>query len=215
MAICAWRSLCLSLAPSWCCLKLLRKTWAPRPPPWWRLPWLPPAMLEAAAALAALVLFFLAGLFLLRAWEEKAGAGKGSAPGSADPGDALIYYNGAWYRPRKGLETVLAIGVDQAAVDDTLYRVGTYEQPDFLLLVIDKRNERCIAVHINRDAMTEIRALDDVTNEFLGTINRQLSLAHTYGNRPEARCWSSTRIWSPTALWRSSPIWRIPLKTAE
>lgn len=75
-------------------------------------------MLEAAAALAALVLFFLAGLFLLRAWGEKAGAGKGSAPGSADPGDALIYYNGAWYRPRKGLETVLAIGVDQAAVDD-------------------------------------------------------------------------------------------------
>lgn len=83
---------------------------------------------------------------------------------------------------------MLAIGVDQAAVDDGLYRAGKYEQSDFLLLVMDKRNERCTAVHINRDAMTEIRVLDDDTNEFLGTINRQLSPAHAYGNTPAARC---------------------------
>lgn len=146
-------------------------------------------MVKVIAALAALVLLFLAGLFLLRRWEENAGAVKDPASGSANPEDALTYYNGAWYRPRKGLEVVLAIGVDQAAVDDALRRDKEYEQSDFLLLlVMDKRNERCTAVHINRDAMTEIRVLDDDTNEFLGTINRQLSLAHTYGNRPEARC---------------------------
>ena len=138
--------------------------------------------------MTALVLLFLAGLFLLRVWEEDAGAVKDSAPGGG-PEDALTYYNGAWYRPRKGLETVLAIGVDQASVDDALRRDKKYEQSDFLLLmVVDKGRKRCTAVHINRDTMTEIRVLDDDTNEFLGTINRQLSLAHTYGNRPEARC---------------------------
>ena len=136
--------------------------------------------------MSALAVLFLAGLFLLHAWEESAGAVKG-AP--ADPEDALTYYNGAWYRPRKELETVLAIGVDQASVDDELRRDQQYEQCDFLLLlVIDKRNERCTAVHINRDTITEIRVLDDDTNEFLGTINRQLALAHTYGDRPEACC---------------------------
>lgn len=144
---------------------------------------------KMVAALAVLTLLFLAGLFLLHIWEENAGAVNGPASGGTNPEDALTYYNGAWYRPRKGLETVLAIGVDQAAVDDTLYRPGKYEQSDFLLLlVIDKRNERCTAVHINRDAMTEIRVLDDDTNELLGTINGQLALAHAYGNRPEACC---------------------------
>ena len=141
------------------------------------------------AALTALTLLLLAGLLLLHVWEEDAGAVKSPVSGGAGPEDALTIYNGAWYRPRKELETVLAIGVDQASVDEELYRAGKYEQSDFLLLlVLDKRNERCTAVHINRDTMTEIRVLDDDTNEFLGTINRQLSLAHTYGNRPEARC---------------------------
>lgn len=139
--------------------------------------------------MTALVLFFLAGLFLLHAWEENAGAVKGSPSDSAGPEEALTYYNGAWYRPREGLETVLAIGVDQALVDDELHRDKEYEQCDFLLLLaIDKRKERCTAIHINRDTITEIRVLDDDTNEFLGTIHQQLALAHTYGNRPEARC---------------------------
>lgn len=138
--------------------------------------------------MAALVLFLLAGLFLLHVWEENTGAVKGPAS-DADSERALIYYNGAWYQPRKGLETVLAIGVDQAAVDDELRRNQEYEQSDFLLLlIIDKRNERCTALHINRDSMTDIRVLDDDTNEFLGTTYRQLALAHTYGNRPEICC---------------------------
>lgn len=145
--------------------------------------------LKVIAALTALALLFLGGLFLLRAWEKGAGAVQGPASGGAGPEDALIFYHGAWYRPRSGLETVLAIGVDQAAVDDELRREGKYEQSDFLLLLVaDQQNKRCTAVHINRDAMTEIRVLDDDTNEFLGTVNRQLSLAHAYGNRPEARC---------------------------
>lgn len=144
---------------------------------------------KVVAVLMALVFLFLAGLFLLHAWEVDAGAVKEPMSDSASPEEAPVYYNGTWYRPRRGLETVLVIGVDQAAVDDTLRRDKKYEQSDFLLLlVVDKRNGRCTAVHINRDAMTEIRVLDDAANEFLGTITGQLSLAHTYGSSPEVRC---------------------------
>lgn len=139
--------------------------------------------------LAVLVLLFLAGLLMLHSWEESTNTAPDGGVEAPVPGEALTFYNGAWYRPRKELETVLGIGVDQAAADSALHRDKKYEQSDFLLLlVLDRRNERCTAIHINRDTMTEIRVLDDDTNEFLGTITGQLSLAHAYGNRPEACC---------------------------
>lgn len=141
----------------------------------------------AAAVLTAFVFFILAGLFALHAWEEKADA---VLTTEATGTEALTYYDGAWYRPRKKLETVLAIGVDQAAVDDTLLREDhPYEQSDFLmLLVLDRSSESYTVIHINRDTMAEIRVLDDDTNQFLGTFTGQLALAHAYGNRPEACC---------------------------
>lgn len=142
---------------------------------------------QAAVILAGLVLFFAGTLALLYSWEKDTGGVP--AVKQADPREDLVYYRGAWYRPRKGLETVLAIGVDQAAVDGELRRDHAYEQADFLLLaVLDRENARCTAVHINRDAMAEIPVLDDATNELLGTITAQLALAHTYGNSPAARC---------------------------
>lgn len=133
------------------------------------------------------MVFFLGILFLLYTWEKNTG----SVPAAKQPAPSedLVYYREAWYRPRKGLETVLAIGVDQAAVDGTLRRDQAYEQADFLLLlVIDRENESCSAIHINRDTMAEISMLDDNTNEALGTMTAQLALAHTYGNSPTARC---------------------------
>jgi len=137
----------------------------------------------------SVALFFLSELLFLNAWEEDMGAVPSSGSAGTAPEDVLTYYDGGWYRPRKGLETVLAIGVDQASADHALHRDRKYEQSDFLLLlVIDKQNKRCTAVHINRDTMTKIRVLDDETNELLGTATGQLSLAHAYGNRPEACC---------------------------
>lgn len=135
----------------------------------------------------AIVLLCLAGLFLLHTWEECTNTV--SSCGSGAPEEEPVYYNGEWYLPRKGLETILAIGVDQASEDSALYREEHYEQSDFLmLLVIDQEAGHCISIHINRDTMAEIRVLDDDTNEHLGTVTGQLSLAHSYGNRPEARC---------------------------
>lgn len=144
-------------------------------------------MVRAAAALAGLLLFFAGILALVYTWEKNTGGVP--AVRQAGPRADMVYYRDAWYRPRDGLETVLAIGVDQAAVDGQLRRDSEYEQADFLLLVlIDRENERCTAIHINRDAMAEIQVLDDGTNASLGTITAQLALAHTYGNSPAACC---------------------------
>lgn len=144
-------------------------------------------MCKAVVALMALGVFFAGILLLLHAWEER--TGKIPSDDSTAVEEDFVYYHDKWYRPKKGLETMLVIGVDQALPDSSLYRDGEYEQSDFLLLlVLDKRNERCTAIHINRDTMARIRVLDDDTNEFLGTITAQLALAHTYGNRPEACC---------------------------
>lgn len=143
--------------------------------------------LGAAAVLAVSVLLILTGLLMLHTWEEEAGTA--STP-TITSTDALTYYDGAWYQPREGLETILAIGVDQAAVDDTLRRENhPYEQSDFLMLLVLNRNSQSYtAIHINRDTMAEISVLDDDTNQFLGTFTGQLALAHAYGNRPEACC---------------------------
>lgn len=143
---------------------------------------------KAAAILTGLLLSFAGALALLHAWEENMDSVRVPAADSASPDEEIVYYKGAWYQPKKELETVLAIGVDQAA-DGALRREQAYEQSDFLLLlVIDRTKKSCTAIHVNRDAMAEIRVLDDDTNEFLGTMAAQLSLAHTFGNSPAARC---------------------------
>lgn len=144
-------------------------------------------VLKVGLAFAALVSVCLAGLCFLQTWENRAGSVSGKDAGA--PAEDLVYYHGGWYRPRKDLETVLAIGVDQAAADSGLYREDHYEQSDFLmLLVIDQTVGRCTSIPIDRDTMAEIQVLDDDTNEHLGTITGQLSLAHSYGSRPEVRC---------------------------
>lgn len=144
-------------------------------------------VIKVGLALIVLIFLCLTGLFLLHTWEKHTGTV--SSYGDGTPEEELVYYNGGWYRPRKGLETILVIGVDQASEDSALYREEHYEQSDFLmLLVIDQEAGHCTSIHINRDTMAEIRVLDDDTNEHLGTITGQLSLAHSYGNRPEARC---------------------------
>lgn len=100
----------------------------------------------------------------------------------------MTYYNGGWYRPRKDVETVLLMGIDKAAVDESMAVQGAYEQSDFLmLLVIDPKAEKCTGIHINRDTMTEIQMLSE-TGRVEGRFTGQITLAHTYGGQPEIRC---------------------------
>lgn len=127
----------------------------------------------------------LVGVLLLHIWEE----GHSRVPQSGNTDDVeLTYYNGVWYRPRQDVEAVLLMGIDKAAVDETLPVQGGYEQSDFLmLLVIDYENMTCTGIHINRDTMAEIQILTD-SGRVEGTFTGQITLAHSYGGSPETRC---------------------------
>lgn len=141
---------------------------------------------KAVLCLAAVVILLLTGVLVLHAWEED--HSRIPQGGDANPEEELTYFDGAWYRPRQDVETVLLMGIDHPAVDDTMGHQNEYEQADFLmLLVIDKGAGRCVGIHINRDTMTEIQMLSE-TGKVEGRFTGQVTLAHTYGGKPEIRC---------------------------
>lgn len=91
------------------------------------------------------------------------------------------------YIPRKGLTTILVMGVDQrqdAQADGA--RGGG--QTDFLqLLVIDSMQKTVSRLPLDRDTMTEITVLGVLGNE-AGSRVSQLCLAHGFGDGREGSC---------------------------
>ena len=90
---------------------------------------------------------------------------------------------------RDDLDTYLIIGLDK--VTDTLsdpeYHTNN-QQSDFLfLMVVDKSAKTYSAIHLNRDAMTEIQRLG-MSGKKIGTFTGQLALAHTYGSGGKDSC---------------------------
>lgn len=151
-------------------------------------------VLKGAAAILAVVLVLLAGMLLLQRWENTQDAPVSSpGPSSAVEADApvdsreITYYNGTAYAKKENLETVLLLGVDKFE-GETPEGYLNNQQADFLLLlVMDKENETCTSIQLNRDTMTEIQILG-VTGEPAGTFTGQLALAHTYGSGEEDSC---------------------------
>lgn len=143
------------------------------------------AVLLAAALLGAV--FFTA----LCHWEARYGAvAKEEAQKQEDSG---LYLNGAYYSPKKNLETVLLIGVDKFEDQTKAQSYNNSQQADFLmLLVLDRKNERRTALHLNRDTMTQIPVLG-VRGEDAGSITGQLALAHTYGSGGTDSCRNTVR----------------------
>ena len=94
---------------------------------------------------------------------------------------------------RKGLETVLFMGLDkyEAPVNEMGYLND--QQCDFLLLfVIDEKQQVCDVIHLNRDTMTEIRRLG-VGGRESGKFIGQLCLSHTYGSGGSDSCLNTTK----------------------
>lgn len=151
-------------------------------------------VLKGTAAILAVVLVLLAGMLLLQRWENTQDAPVSSpGPSSAVEADApvdgreITYYNGTAYAKKEGLETVLLLGVDKFE-EETPEGYLNNQQADFLLLlVMDKENETCTPIQLNRDTMTQIQILG-VTGEPAGTFTGQLALAHTYGSGEEDSC---------------------------
>ena len=151
-------------------------------------------VLKGTAAILAVVLVLLAGMLWLQRWENTQDApvsssGEVSSVEADAPVDGreITYYNGTAYAKKEDLETVLLLGVDKFEGEAPEGYVNN-QQADFLfLLVMDKQNETCTPIQLNRDTMTQIQILG-VTGEPAGTFTGQLALAHTYGSGEEDSC---------------------------
>lgn len=100
-----------------------------------------------------------------------------------------IEYDGKQYQYRKGLTTILFMGVDHASEGEESgqgYRKGG--QADFLMLVIlDEENKRLTPIQIDRDTMTEITVLGILGN-VAGTRRAQICLSHGFGDGGDQSC---------------------------
>lgn len=140
--------------------------------------------LKYAAVAFALILLVSAALLLIRLWENNQSA----LPVDESPSvNTNLKYKGSEYRLKEDIESVLVLGLDKF---DGVHVESYYndKQADFLMLVVvDNENETCTALHINRDTIAEMSILG-VAGDKVGTIQKQIALAHTYGNGKEVRC---------------------------
>ncbi len=140
--------------------------------------------LKYAAVILAAVLLVSSALFMVRLWENK--QAEFPAQESMTVSENMKY-KGDEYRLKDGVETVLILGLDKFEGTHT-ESYNNDRQADFLmLLVVDNENESCTALHINRDTIAEMSILG-VAGDKVGTVKKQLALAHTYGNGQEVSC---------------------------
>ncbi len=137
------------------------------------------------AAIALAVILVVSGVFfMISLWENK----KEFFPEqNTFEAEENIRYKGREYKLKEDVESVLVLGLDKfEGADAESY--NNDKQSDFLMLfVLDHKNESCTALHINRDTMAEMAVLG-VAGDKIGTVTKQIALAHTYGNGKEVSC---------------------------
>ncbi len=103
-------------------------------------------------------------------------------------GNAVVEWNGTEYVLKKKLETFLVLGLDKSRDDMVADSYNNDRQADFLMLfVFDNEAQKYSTVHINRDTMAKMYVLG-VAGQRVGTVTKQIALAHTYGNGREVSC---------------------------
>lgn len=140
--------------------------------------------LKITAIIFAVILLISAVFLALGLWERH----QNQYPVKEEAVSANIYeHDGKEYQLREGIETVLVLGLDKYESNDS----GSYNndmQSDFMMLVvIDHNNKTASALHINRDTVAEMNILG-VAGDKVGTVEKQIALAHTYGNGQEVSC---------------------------
>ncbi len=132
------------------------------------------------AVIALLVVFLLVGAFAgLKIWEEYNGK-----YGDEDLGAQYLEHNGKKYTLKTdGIETFLVMGLDKYEGDVLADSYNNDQQADFLMLIVfDNYAKEYSAIHINRDTMTDMNILSADKQKPIGTVNKQVALAHTYGD---------------------------------
>lgn len=110
-----------------------------------------------------------------------------------DEAGQKLYYDGKAYRLKSNLESILLIGLDKDSSYEAFAEYLNKEQNDFLLLVVlDKQENTCTALPLNRDTMTRVWQLD-VNGEPSTSRIEQLCLAHTYGSGGDESCENTVR----------------------
>jgi len=140
--------------------------------------------LKIAAVFFAVMLVLSMAFLALHLWEQR----HSSFSGDPDAPDTVRTRNGQKYVLKDRVETLLLLGLD---TDDTMSADGGFtndKKADFLLLlVMDREDGSCKAIHIDRDTMTQMNVLG-VAGDPVGTVTGQIALSHTYGNGREVSC---------------------------
>lgn len=140
------------------------------------------AVILCVAAAAA------AALFIVGKWEKM--ETPVDAADTSDDDRPEFYYAGAWYTQNTELETLLIAGIDKYSdqLAETLElgkeldaNINTQQSDFLMLLILDKAQNTCTVLPLNRDTMTQINALG-MAGESIGSFTGQLALAHTYGS---------------------------------
>ena len=125
-----------------------------------------------------------AALFAISLWEKHH---SGFEEVDHNTFEESIEYNGKEFVLKKNIETYLLLGLDKFESEE-IESYNNDKQADFLmLLVVDNENSSFTALHINRDTVTEMNVLG-VAGDKIGTAEKQIALAHTYGNGKEVSC---------------------------
>ncbi len=92
-----------------------------------------------------------------------------------------VYIDGEPYKLRKGISTLLIMGIDASGNIDGDESKNAKKSDFLALAVFDKTKKSVTVLHINRDTMTEVTKLGPF-GEAAGTTFEQITLAYGYGD---------------------------------
>lgn len=148
-----------------------------------------PNYLRYIAIILAIISVASIALFGLDMWDRKQGIFEDDEIETLSDN---ITYNGKEYVLKNNIETMLVLGLDTTD-SEVSFSYNNDKQADFLMLfVIDNINKTCSAIQVNRDTMVDIDILG-VAGDKVGVVNKQIALAHTYGNGSEVSCRNTAR----------------------
>ena len=129
-------------------------------------------------------IFVVTGVLLgLEMWDLHRGKFNGE-----NQGDKPVIYNGVEYELNKNIQTFLVLGLDKFEGASSTDSYNNDKQSDFLMLFIfDDSAKKWSVMNINRDTMVEMNILG-VAGDKVGTVTKQIALAHTYGNGRNVSC---------------------------
>lgn len=140
--------------------------------------------LKYAAIILAAVLIASTMLFLVKIWETKQNKYPDREPGTVSTD---MRYKGENYKLNDDIQSILVLGLDKFETEDA-ESYNNNKQADFLMLfVVDHGKKSITALHINRDTIAQMNILG-VAGDKVGTVEKQIALAHTYGNGREVSC---------------------------